>query len=80
MPRIFASRAKQKAHADEHLAQRSDGSSNNDSSARHVHVAILGAGFSGLGMANGLDDVPMMLMPLSGGTVKRGDAGWGHAA
>ncbi len=43
MPRIFANRARQQTH--------SDGSSDNDSPVKHVHVAILGAGFSGLGMA-----------------------------
>src|SRR5690242_12283316 len=51
MPRIFASRAKQKAHPDERHTHLSDGSSNSNSPVRHVHVAILGAGFSGLGMA-----------------------------
>jgi cation diffusion facilitator CzcD-associated flavoprotein CzcO len=51
MSRIFASRKSHQAHQDDRRAHPSDESSNNQSSIKHVHVAILGAGFSGLGMA-----------------------------
>ena len=50
MFQVFAS--SRKAHSGDH--QRTafpSGSSNGEAHARHVHVAILGAGFSGLGMA-----------------------------
>ncbi len=51
MPGIFASRGNSKIHPDDRHTHLSDGSSNYDSPVRHVHVAIVGAGFSGLGMA-----------------------------
>ena len=51
MPRIFASRAKQQTYQNDRHTDLSDEFSNGRSSIRHVHVAILGAGFSGLGMA-----------------------------
>src|SRR5713226_2679579 len=50
MFQVFAS--SRKAHSGDH--QRTafpSGSSNGEAHARHVHVAILGAGFSGLGLA-----------------------------
>src|SRR5579859_3636930 len=51
MPRIFASRGNSKTQLDERHIHLLDGLSNNDSRIKHVHVAIVGAGFSGLGMA-----------------------------
>src|ERR1051326_8031949 len=51
MPQIFTSRHRRKTHQDDPQMHLSSGSSNNDSHVKHVHVAILGAGFSGLGMA-----------------------------
>ncbi|HEY6541671.1 MAG TPA: NAD(P)/FAD-dependent oxidoreductase [Ktedonobacteraceae bacterium] len=51
MPRIFASRAKHKIHQDARHPYLSNETSDNASPNKHVHIAILGAGFSGLGMA-----------------------------
>src|SRR5258708_9793793 len=50
MFQVFAS--SRKAHSGDHqLTAFPSGSSNGEAHARHVHVAILGAAFSGLGMA-----------------------------
>lgn len=51
MPQIFASRAKHKTSQDDRHTSLSDEAPAGRSSIKHVHVAILGAGFSGLGMA-----------------------------
>src|SRR6266568_3472416 len=51
MSRIFSSRGSHKTHQNDHHTHPLDESSNSQSPIKHVLVAILGAGFSGLGMA-----------------------------
>jgi cation diffusion facilitator CzcD-associated flavoprotein CzcO len=51
MPQIFANRAKHKTQQDDRHTSFSEESPDGRSSIKHVYVAILGAGFSGLGMA-----------------------------
>lgn len=51
MPRIFASRENSITHPNNQLTHPSDESSDNDLPGKHVHIVIVGAGFSGLGMA-----------------------------
>lgn len=52
MPQVFTSTDRSKKHSDDQQQAALAGeSSNSEAPIRHVHVAILGAGFSGLGMA-----------------------------
>ncbi|MDQ6661208.1 MAG: NAD(P)/FAD-dependent oxidoreductase, partial [Chloroflexota bacterium] len=61
MFQVFASGKRKTLSDDPQLSALQGGSSNGDASVRHVHVAILGTGFAGLGMAiqlkqHGYDD------------------------
>lgn len=51
MSQVFTSSSDSKTTSDEHYIPLAKESSNGEESVRHVRVAILGTGFSGLGMA-----------------------------